>query len=344
MADPRFFHLSGPKRLEEILAATDAHLAVDADQAKGRLVRDIAPLDAAGADDVSFLDNTAYLEAFAASKAGYCFVRPKYAARAPASMLALLTDDPYTAFAKISALFYAEKKAKPFISPSAQIDPSAAIADGCRIEAGAVIGAKAEIGAGSVIGAHAVIGDGVVVGEHARIGAHVTLSHTIAGKRLIVHPGARIGQDGFGFAPSATGILKVPQLGRVMIGDDVEIGANTCIDRGAGPDTVIGHGCKIDNLVQIGHNVRLGRFVIIAGQAGVSGSVRVEDGAMLGGQAGVAGHLTVGAKARLAAQSGVAGDIPAGATYGGAPAVPIRDWHRQTRTLARLIKRAGGDE
>ena len=156
---------------------------------------------------------------------------------------------------------------------------------------------------------------------------------------MILHRGVHIGQDGFGFAPGRGGVTKVPQLGRVVIGDDVEIGSGSCVDRGAGPDTVIGAGSKIDNLVQIGHNVQVGRFVFIAAQTGIAGSSQVGDGSMLGGQVGIAGHLHIGAGAKLAAQSGVMTDIPAGSSYGGSPALPIKDWHRQTVAVAAMTKK-----
>ena len=218
---------------------------------------------------------------------------------------------------------------------------SATIGKGVRIDAGAVIGEKVSIGSGCWIGANTVIGDGVDIGDHSRIGALCSISHAIIGKRVLLHRGIHIGQDGFGFAPGRGGITKVPQLGCVLIGNDVEIGSGTCIDRGAGPDTIIGDGCKIDNLVMIGHNVQLGKYVIITGQCGISGSTQLGDGVMVGAQSGFAGHLKIGSGVKLAAQSGVMHDIPPGETYGGAPAIPMRDFLRQTVTLAKLAKKEG---
>ncbi len=300
---------------------------------------DVAPLEAAEANHISFLDNTKYLTAFSESKAGACFVRPRYAERAPEGMPLLLTEDPYTAYALTAAMFYPPVPVTPGISPLAVIDSTASIGEGCRIDAGAWVGKNAKLGARCHIGANAVIGDGVTLGDDSSVGALSSLSHAVIGHHTVIHRGVHIGQDGFGYAPSAHGIVKVPQLGRVMIGDYVEIGSGTCIDRGAGPDTVIGDHSKIDNLVQIGHNCRIGRFVFITGQVGLAGSTRVDDGAMLGGQSGVSGHVTIGKGAKIAARAGVMTDVPPGATYGGSPAVPIRDWHRQTATVTKLSAR-----
>ncbi|MBV8938526.1 MAG: UDP-3-O-(3-hydroxymyristoyl)glucosamine N-acyltransferase [Alphaproteobacteria bacterium] len=319
MADSRFFTRKGPFSLAQLAQAAHATL----ERAEGgaeTLISDVAPLERAGPEEISFLDNVKYVEAFRGSRAGACFVRPKFAAAAPAGMALLVTPEPYAGYALIARMFY-PPGFTPHISPRATIAESAAIGARCRIEAGAWIG------------------EGVVMGDDCFVGANATISHAIIGHRAMIHPGAHIGQDGFGFAPSPSGIIKVPQLGRVMIGNDVEIGAGTCIDRGAGPDTVIGDFCKIDNLVQIGHNCVLGTGVIIAGQAGLSGSTRVDDFAMLGGQVGFAGHTTVGKGAKVAARSGIMHDIPPGETWGGAPAIPIRQFHRQTAAIARLAKK-----
>ena len=317
MVDSRFFAKATPLALGEVARLTGASLSTHADP--DALITSVAPLDAATATDVSFLDNTKYVGQFSASKAGACFVRSKFAIHAPVGMALLITDQPYACYAATAAHMYPDVRA-------GGIHPTA------------VIGNHVELGKGVAIGAYSIIGDGVVIGDGTHIAPHATISHAIIGKRCILHSGVRIGQDGFGFAPTAKGLLKVPQLGRVVIGDEVEIGANSCIDRGAGPDTTIGSGSKIDNLVQIGHNAQIGKHCVIVAQVGISGSTIIGDGAMLGGQAGFSGHLHIGAGAKIAAQSGVITDVPAGATFGGYPAQPVRDWHRQTIALSRLMK------
>lgn len=343
MADPRFFTVAGPFKLGELAAMTAASLA---DPAMGELlVKDVAPLDQAGPDDISFLENRRYLEAFAASRAGACVTSAEHASRAPASMALLISDAPYMAFARIARAFYPPAAVEPGVAPSAVIDKTAALGPGCRVEAGAVIGRHVRLGAGCHIAANAVLGDSVSLGDGCVVGAGASISHSMIGNRVYIYPGARIGQDGFGFASDATGHVRIPQLGRVIIHDDVEIGANTTIDRGAGPDTVIGAGSMIDNLVQIGHNVQMGRGCVIVSQVGISGSTKLGDFVVIGGQVGLAGHLNIGSGVRIAAQSGVHSHIPAGAEVGGAPAIPIREWRRQMAMLVRMGKgKVRGDE
>jgi UDP-3-O-[3-hydroxymyristoyl] glucosamine N-acyltransferase len=229
------------------------------------------------------------------------------------------------------------------ISPAASVHPSARLEPGVVVDPGAVIGRGAEIGAGTVIGANAVIGPEVRIGRDSSVGASSTIGAALIGDRVIVHPGAHIGQDGFGFALGSRGHLKVPQIGRVIIQDDVEIGAGVTIDRGANRDTVIGEGAKIDNLVQIGHNVVIGRHAVLVAQSGVSGSSAIGDFAALGGQAGIAGHLKIGAGAQVAAAAGVMTDIPAGERWAGAPAKPVREFFREVAAIKRLAGDARGE-
>jgi UDP-3-O-[3-hydroxymyristoyl] glucosamine N-acyltransferase len=336
MADPRFFSVHGPFTLAELAKLSGAGLGSAADGSA--VVRDVAPLESAGAADIGFLDNRLYADVFAVSKAGACIVEPRMAAKAPRGMALLLSKSPYRDYARVAAAFYPDSDAADVFDASAPVHPSARIGKDTVLGPGVLVGAKAEIGRGCRIGAYTVIGAGVVIGDDCVISSHVSLSHALIGNKVTIEAGARIGQEGFGFAPDGEGYLKVPQLGRTIIGDDVLIGANTTVDRGSGPDTVIGPGCMIDNLVHIGHNVELGRGCIMAGQVGFAGSTKLGEYVMAGGQVGFAGHLRIGRGARIAAKSGVMRDIPDGATYAGFPALPVRDWHRQTVALTRLVK------
>lgn len=336
MADPRFFQKSSPRRLSDLAAIAGGVLA---DGANGSLmIDDVAPLDQAGAGKISFLDNPKYKDSFATSKAGACIVAEALASLAPKGMALILCKNPYKSYALVAQAFYPDQFPAAEISKAAHVDPSATIGKGCVIEAGVVIGAKAGIGEGTWIGANSVIGAGVQIGARCKIDASVTVSHAVIGDGVRLYPGVRIGQDGFGFAPDPAGHVKVPQLGRVIIGDNVEIGANSCIDRGAGPDTVIGAGTWIDNLVQIGHNVQIGKGCILIAQSGVAGSTVLEDYAVLAAQAGVAGHLRIGKGARIGAKAGVMRDVPPGEEQLGAPAMPVKEFMRQVVALKRLTK------
>jgi UDP-3-O-[3-hydroxymyristoyl] glucosamine N-acyltransferase len=337
MADPRFFDRAGPFTLESLAALSGARLLHP--QGGARLFRDVGPLETAGPEDVSFLENRKYLQTFVRSRAGAVFVDEQVAGRAPAGMAVLVSDEPYKAYALAAQAFYPARSIIPHRSPSALIDPTATVPEDCDIGPNAVIEQGVRLGRRCRVGANTVIAAGVEVGDDCRIGPNVTLSHCVIGSRVVLHPGVRIGQEGFGFAPDPAGPIKVPQLGRVLIGDDVDIGANTTIDRGSGPDTVIGPGSMIDNLVQIGHNVTLGRCCILAGQVGISGSTRLGDFVMVGGQGGLAGHLHIGRGVRIAAKSGIMRDIPAGETVCGSPAVPLTEFMRQTAVLKRLARK-----
>lgn len=337
MADPRFFEKTPALTLGDLAGRVGG--TVSPDTARNILIQDVAPLDIAGAGHLSFLDNVKYKEAFAQTKASACIVAPKMAEFAPPGVVLLLSETPYKLYARAAQIFYPDEFPAASVHATAIIDPTADIGAGCRIEPGVVIGAGAKIGAGTWIEAHAVIGSGVVIGQKCRIGAQVTVSHALIGDQVRLYPGVRVGQDGFGFAIDPAGHVKVPQLGRVIIEDHVEIGSNTCIDRGAGPDTVIGAGSWIDNLVQIGHNVKIGRGCILIAQSGVAGSTVLGDYAVLAAQAGVAGHIRVGQGAQIGAQSGVMRDVPPGETHLGSPAMPSREYWRQVTALKRLTNR-----
>ncbi len=334
MADPRFFNNAGPFSLAALAQLSGAELGAAADG--DRMIVDVAPLDGAGPDQLSFLDNNKYLDAFMACRAGACVVSPALAGRAPAAMALLLNDAPYKAYARIARAFYPPSAAGARRGDHVSVDPTATIADDVEISAGAVVAARAEIGARSRIGPNAVIGEGVVLGEDTTVGACASLSHCLVGDRVRIFPGVRIGQDGFGYAMDPAGHVPVPQLGRVIIEDDVEIGANSAIDRGAGPDTVLRRGCVIDNLVQIGHNVEIGAGSVIVSQTGISGSTKLGKLVVLAGQSGSAGHLNIGDGARVGALSGVMRDVPPGEDVMGSPAMPSRQYWRRYARLARL--------
>ena len=329
----------------EIAVLTRAKLR-DGDPADRR-IKNIAPLDTAGPSDISFLDNSKYLSDAAATRAGACLVGPRFVGSVPPGIVVLETAHPYPAFVAVtrklfpdmlrpSSLFGTEGRA-----PSAQVHPTARLEAGVTVDPLAVIGPRAEIGAGTLIGPGAVIGPGVHIGRDSAIGANASILCALIGDRVIIHPGARIGQDGFGYLPSAKGFQKIPQTRRVIVQDDVEIGANATIDRGASRDTVIGEGSKIDNLVQIGHNTRIGRHCVIVSQTGISGSVTVEDFVTMAGQVGVADHLKIGAFAVLGAKSGVMSNVPAKARWGGFPARPAREWLKGVAIVRRMV--LGGD-
>ena len=261
------------------------------------------------------------------------------AGEAPAGMALLLSDRPYRSYALVARAFYpATISQSANHHPSAIIDSAAKIGENCTIGAYAVIAADATLGDRVRVGAGAIIEHAVSVGEETDIGANASLSHCQIGPRCLIHPGVRIGQRGFGFDMSSEGHLDVPQLGRVIIGDDVEIGANSSVDRGSGPDTVVGDGCKIDNLVQIGHNVQLGKGCVIVAQSGVAGSTRLEDFVVVAAQTGISGHLKIAAGTQIAAQSGVMRDTEPGAILAGSPAVPKSQFFRQVAVLAKLAK------
>lgn len=339
MADSRFFKVAGPFKLSRLAAIAEADLQAEAD--REALFSDVAPLDVAGPDDVSFLDNRSYIGQFVESKAGACVVDPEFADRAPEGMRLLLTRRPYRGYAKVAQTFYPVIAAQSGVHPSAQVDPSAEIGEGCELGPGVVISAKAKVGPGCRIEANAVIGEAVEVGDGTVIGPNASLAFCVVGRACQIHAGARIGTRGFGFSMDPEGFVDVPQLGRVLVEDGVEIGANSTIDRGAGPDTVIGAGAKIDNLVQIGHNVRIGRGCVLVAQSGVAGSTTLQDFVAVAAQAGISGHLEIGAGARIGAKAGVMRDIPGGMTVLGSPARPVREFFRLCAIWERQLKARG---
>ena len=337
MADPRFHKRSGSYSLEELAKLTGCELATESDASLS--IEDVAPLDTADNTALSFLDNIRYKDQLKSTKAGACIIMPDYADIAPSGTALLLSANPYKSYALAAQSFYPADIPQANIHENSAVASSAKIGQGCHIEAGAVIGENCEIGNNCWIEANAVIASGVVIGNGTRIGANASITHSIIGDHVHIYPGCCIGQDGFGFAIDPAGHVKVPQLGRVIIEDSVNIGANTTIDRGAGPDTVIGQGSWIDNLVQIGHNVKIGKGCVIVSQVGISGSTIIGDFAVFGGQAGVTGHLNIGSGARIGAQAGVMRDIEPGQEVMGAPAVPSKQFMRQVALLHRMVKK-----
>ena len=342
MEHPGFFERAGPFTLGAIAEAVQAKPPEDADL--NLELKDIRPLDRADRGDLSFFDNPKYLPFFTKTGASACFVAAKFADQAPSGTICLVTPEPYRAYAKALYLFYPDglKPKAALDTPragAAAVHPSAVLEAGAVVEAGAVIGPEVRIGEGTTIAAGSVIGYRVHIGRGCYIGPNASITHALIGNHVIIHAGASIGQDGFGFAMGRSGHLKVPQIGRVIIQDAVEIGANTTIDRGALRDTVIGEGTKIDNLVQIGHNVVIGRHCIIVAQTGISGSAELGDFVALGGQVGVVGHVKIGTGAQIAASSNVRGDVPPGVKWGGTPAKPARLWFRELTLLQRLAER-----
>lgn len=333
--DPRFFPPAGSFSLQQLAEVSGAE-AVNKSSGK-REFTNVAALDDADESTVSFLDNKAYLEQFQVTKAGCCIVAERFADKAPDDTCLLISDTPYLAYAKVAAAFHPDSDMSfcPTAADEA-VHPSATIGKGTTLGAGVVIGPNARIGENCAIGANTYIGDAVTIGNRCRIGPSVSIRFSVIGNNVSLFAGVRLGEPGFGFAASPAGAVTVPQVGRVLIEDNVEIGANSTIDRGAGPDTVIGAGTRIDNLVQIGHNVRIGKGCIIVAQSGVAGSTVIGNGVQMGGQVGIAGHLHIGDGAKIAAQSGVMRDIEAGATVAGSPALPATRHFRQVAALSRL--------
>ena len=346
MQHPGFFDRAGPFPLS--IVAEKIGAVVSLPDLGDRMIQDVRPLKDAGSADVTFLDNRKYIGQLATVSAGACILRSGDKHRVPEHTAALTTAIPYSAFARALALFYPDAMRSKAAHMRAQregqlVAKSAQIGEDVVIEPGAVVGPEARIGRGSVIAAGALVGYRVVVGQDCYIGAGATVTHAVLGDGVIIHPGVRIGQDGFGFAMSAAGHQKVPQIGSVIIGSDVEIGANTTIDRGSLSDTVIGDGTKIDNLVQIAHGVVIGKACIIVAQTGIAGSAVLEDFVVMGARSGVLGHVTVGKGAQIAGASIVKNTVPPGARMGGVPAKPFKEWAREVAAVKRLGAKSQND-
>jgi UDP-3-O-[3-hydroxymyristoyl] glucosamine N-acyltransferase len=341
-----------------VIGSNDSSLSISGDGAStitaeaiaalvsGELVGDgaaavnaVAPLDRAGVTDLSILSSGKYVPLMATTKAGIVLVDPEFKDAPGTPGARVVVEKPLEKLLSLLPRLYPPEHPAPGVAATARIGKNARLGRGIAIGEYAIIGADVELGDNVVIGPHCVVGDSVAVGSASRLWPGVTIySGARLGSRVFAHSGARIGSDGFGYVFRDGEHQKIPHVGRCLIGDDVEIGANTTIDRGSIDDTVIGSGTKIDNLVHIAHNVRVGSKCLIMAQVGVAGSVTIGDGAIVAGQAGISGHISIGAGARVAAQAGVFGDVPAGETWSGYPARPHRD---SLRASAALFKLAG---
>jgi UDP-3-O-[3-hydroxymyristoyl] glucosamine N-acyltransferase len=337
--DPRFFESLGPVTLGVLAelsgSACEPSLA-------DRSIDTAAVLASADGAAVSFLSDRRLADAARATFAAGCFVAEKDAALLPEGCARLITPAPQAAWAAAAQRLHQPRR----IDPGAPfVHPLAVLEEGVQVGHGAVIGAGAQIGAGTEIGAHAVIGPGVAIGRRCLIGAHAAIGFALIGDGVRISASVVIGEAGFGLAVGPKGLIDVPQLGRVIIQDNVSIGAHTCIDRGAYDDTTIGENSKIDNLVQIAHNVVVGRNCAIAGHCGLSGSSVVGDGVQMGGRVGLADHVVIGSGARLAAAAGVMHDVPAGESWCGVPARPVRQFFREVAWLTKSAarKERGGE-
>ena len=338
MADNRFFQrIQGGLSLAKIAEIGEVVLPEGIDNTK--IFEDVADLEKATDKDISWAFIPSVREQLKNTKAGAVIIPEKFKEFVPEGTIALISKDAHRSYGLVASAFY-PTTVEAFISPEAHIDPSAQLGEGCRVAAGAFIGKNVKLGPQCDIRPNAVIEDGVEMGALCIVGSNATVSHCIAGNKVYIYPGAQVGQDGFGFAMSPEkGPQKCPQLGRVIIGDDVEIGSCTTVDRGAMGDTVIGSGSRIDNLCQIAHNVKLGRCCVIVAQNGIAGSCEFGDFVVSGGQAGYAGHLKIGSGAQIAAQSGVIGNVEPMKKMMGAPAQEGHEFMRQVIALRGLANK-----
>ena len=343
MTEFSFFARAADFSVAEIAALTGAEPCEGAESS--RHITGVAPVDQATATDLTFVPETKFVAALQSTKAGAVLTAERFARHAPEGVAVLCVRKPYDAFVAVARHIYSSalrpvSRSARGVSPGAVVHASAQLGEGVTVDPFVVIGPSATIGAGSLIGAHTVIGPGVRIGSDCAIGANCTVTHSRLGDRVIIHPGCHIGQDGFGYLLSAKGHTKVPQIGSVVIHDDVEIGSGTRIDRGGIRDTVIGEGTKIDNLCQIGHNCIVGRHCIIVAQSGLSGSVTLEDFVVLGPRTGIIPHITVGKGAILHRGPPSTRTFPRAQFWGGFPAKPKKQWLREVVAL-RTTRRAG---
>lgn len=326
----------------EVAALTGGRLVGPADAH----VAAIAPLDRAGPGDLSFLASARYLPYLERSRASILLCAEAFATAAGGTTTRIIVPDPHRALLAVLDVLHPTPPWTPGVHPTAVVGPGTTWSDPIALGAYVVLGRDVRLGRNVRIGAHAVIGDGVTIDDDTELYPHVCCySGTTVGRRVTLHAGVRLGSDGFGYVPGtgATAHRKIPHVGRCVIGDDVEIGANSCVDRGSVDDTLIGDGTKIDNLVHIAHNVHVGKRCMILALAGIAGSSRIEDDVLIAGMVGVSDHCTIGRGARVLVQAGVIGDIAAGATVWGTPARPHRDVLRATAALYRSLEEPADD-
>ncbi len=338
MADYNFFPVNGPFSLNAILENSKTTTESKSSNLK---FAGVSPLSTAGKNDISFLDNSKYVKDLLTTQAGAVILKQEFIKDLPVYCVGLISKNPHLSFALVSQMFHPLPDVLSGINKSSNIDATAEIGEGCQIEAGVWIGPYAKIGKRCLIAANVVIGEGVTVGDDSRIGSNASLEYCKVGTFANIHSGVRIGSRGFGFAIDPAGFVDVPQTGRVIIGHKVEIGGNSTIDRGMGPDTIIGDGCKIDNLIHIAHNVKLGRGCVMAAMSGIAGSTELGDFVVCGAQSGISGHLKIGSGVQIAAKAGVTKNLAAGSIVGGFPAEPINTWRKRHATTTRLMKKKG---
>lgn len=331
----RFSSPQGPFHLGYLAEQVGASLITERQPV---VVFDLAPLATATNNQISMLHQKKYIQQLKSSQAAACIIAPEYVIHAPTNMSLLVHKNPYKAYALIAQIFYPNKATRSFIAPTASVASTAQIGTDCSIAHGAYIGDGVKLGARCTIGVNTYIGDNVQIGDDCCIENNVSISHSVIGKHVVVYPGARIGQDGFGFASDKEGHYKIPHTGGVIIGNHVEIGANTCIDRGSINNTVIADWCRIDNLVQIGHNVSIGRGSILCGQVGIAGSSSIGEYVTLAGKVGISSHIHIGDSTTVLVGSTATRDIASNKRVGGFPAVDDKMWHKQTAFLKRQTK------
>lgn len=346
MTTPSFFAKHGPFSLGELADLCGGTLGEDADP--DLTISDVAAIADAAPGSIVYASTGAFLDRLRETRASACIVTQALSARAETAAALVIHDKPEAAFARIAEAFYPEAARTPFAiardtdaMAAGSVHPDARIEDDVVVEPGAVVGADAEIGRGTRILAGTVIGHSVRIGRDCVIGPNATVTHALIGDRVILHAGVSVGQDGFGYYSTAEGHVKIVQVGRVIIQDDVEIGATTTVDRGALSDTVIGEGTKIDNQVQIAHNVVIGRHCIIVAHVAIGGSARIGDFVAIGGKAVLREHVSVVSGARIAGTTTVARDIQTAGEWGGSPvAQPMQDWVREYTVIKRLVRAA----